>query len=195
MSQDHEGPATRPHDGPVALRTTKGEHSMKESAYVGSAGRPGQWTPEIRARYGVRERPRWLIAMAAFAAACLLAIGTWYAWERANPDITAGLSTFRVISDDHVEITFDVVRELAKPAVCVVRARAVDGFDVGYAEVALPAQSGRTTHTYQLRTAYRALVAELLGCGLGGAPAGLPGPQFRPGVLPPEQPWTPPAGS
>lgn len=166
---------------------------MSAPTQVGGAGRPSQWSPEMRARYGVRERPRWLIALAVVGGVTLLMLGTWYAWERANPDIASGLSTYSVISDDHVEVTFDVVRRPAEPAVCVVRARAVDGFDVGYAEVSLPAQSGRITHTYQLRTAYRALMAELLGCGLGAAPPGLPGPQFRPGVLPPEQPWTAPS--
>jgi hypothetical protein len=73
----------------------------------------------------------------------------------------------------------------------VLRARAEDGFDVGYIVEELPAAQGRTNHTVELRTAYRAIVGELVGCGLSGPPPGLPGAQFRPGVTPPQQPWAP----
>jgi hypothetical protein len=73
----------------------------------------------------------------------------------------------------------------------VLRARAEDGFDVGYATVELPAESGLTLHEFQMRTAYRALVGELVGCGLDGPPPGIPGAQFRPGVEAPDQPWSP----
>ncbi len=57
----------------------------------------------------------------------------------------------------------------------------MDGFDVGYAVVELPPAQGRTYHTFEMRTAYRALVGELLGCGLMAPPPGIPGAQFRPG--------------
>ena len=39
----------------------------------------------------------------------------------------------------------------------------------------LPPAQGRTNHTFEMRTAYRALVGELLGCGLDGAATGDPG--------------------
>jgi hypothetical protein len=156
-----------------------------------SAGRPADWPTHIQQRYGVRRRPEWLVPTLAVATVILVGLGTWYAWQRANPEISYRVTSYRTIADDHMEIAWDLQRARAEVAVCVLRARAPDGFDVAYVEVELPAVEGRTAHLYQLATAYRGLVAEVLGCGFGAAPPGMPGGQYRPGVTPPEQPWTP----
>lgn len=129
--------------------------------------------------------------MIGFLGVGFLAVVTALGWRMSNPAIDAGVLAYDTIADDRIDVTFEVRRRTVAAATCVVRARAADGFDVGYAQVDLPAATGRTVHEYSLRTAYRALVAELLGCGLSGPPPGVPGAQFRPGVLPPEQPWSP----
>ncbi len=156
----------------------------------GTAGRPDQWPEHIRARYGVTDRPRWFPAAVAALLVVGLAAVTLLAWQLANPAIGAGVTAYRTLADDHMEIRYEVRRRDQAPATCVLRARAEDGFDVGYATVELPAAAGTTRHELQMRTAYRALVGELVGCGLDGPPPGIPGAQFRPGVEPPEQPWT-----
>ncbi len=107
-----------------------------------------------------------------------------------NTAIEAGVLTYDTVSDERMSITYEIQRRDETPATCVLRARAPDGFDVGYAVVELPPAQGRTRHTFQMATAYRALVGELLGCGLDEAPPGIAGAQFRPGVVPPEQPWS-----
>jgi hypothetical protein len=94
------------------------------------------------------------------------------------------------VTDERMTITYEVQRHETSPATCVLRARALDGFDVGYAVIELPAAQGRTNHTFEMRTASRALVGELVGCGLTGPPPGIPGAQFRPGTVAPVQPWT-----
>ena len=74
----------------------------------------------------------------------------------------------------------------------MLRARAEDGFDVGYAVVELPPAQGRTNHTFEMRTAYRALVGELRG--LRPRPGRRRGSRVRssgPGSSLPMQPWTP----
>lgn len=154
---------------------------------------PDTWPEHIRARYGVRPRPWWRVPLLVTLGVGLLAAVTLVGVRLSQPAISAGLSTYE-IADDHVRISFETQRREATPATCVLRARSEDGFDVGYAVVELPAGSGRALHTYQLRTAYRALVAELLGCGTAGVPPGIPAAQFRPGVLPPAQPWSPSQG-
>lgn len=156
-----------------------------------TAGHPEQWPPHIRARYGVTDRPRWVPAAIAVLGLAFLAAVAVVGWRLSNPQIRAGMLSYDTVADDHMEVQFQVVRREASPATCVVRARSADGFDVAYATVDLPPAEGTTVHTYQLRTAARALVGELLGCGLHGPPPGVPGAQFRPGVVPPEQPWTP----
>lgn len=156
----------------------------------GTAGRPEQWPEHIRARYGVSDRPRWLPAAVAALLVVALAAASLLAWQLANPAVGAGVTSYATVADDRIDIQYEVRRRDETPATCVLRARAEDGFDVGYATVVLPAEAGSTRHEIQMRTAYRALVGELLGCGLDGPPPGIPGAQFRPGVEPPEQPWT-----
>jgi hypothetical protein len=158
------------------------------------AADPTQWPEHIRARYGVSERSRWRPVLLAGLGIAFAAAVTVVGWRIANPPIDSGLTAYDIVADDHVAITFEVQRTESSPASCTVRARAEDGFDVGYAVVALPPAEGLTTHSYDLRTAYRALIGELLGCGIDGPPAGVPPAQYRPGAVPPTQPWMP-AGS
>ena len=155
---------------------------------------PRTWPPEIRARYGVTSRRRWLHPALGFGVLLMALVG-FLAVRLLDPPISAGIASFRVEADDHVRISFAVARRAAQPATCVLRARAEDGFDVGYAVVSLPPASGHTAHTYDLRTAYRAIIGELLGCAVGDDPPRNVAPaQFRPGVVPPAQPWEPAAG-
>ncbi len=156
-----------------------------------TAGHPTQWPPHIRERYGITDRPRWApIALVALGVA-FFAFVTFLGLRLSNPAIDAGVVSYVTLADDRMTIGYEVQRRDPAPATCVLRARAKDGFDVGYAVVDLPAAQGRTYHTVEMRTAYRALVGELLGCGLTGPPPGIPGAQFRPGVVAPVQPWTP----
>ena len=155
-----------------------------------TAGHPSQWPPHIRERYGVTDRPRWApIALGALGLG-FLAVVTFLGLRLSNPAIDAGVLSYVTVSDERMTIEYEVQRRDTSPATCVLRARARDGFDVGYIVVELPPAQGRTTHTLEMRTAYRALVGELVGCGLTGPPPGIPGAQFRPGVVAPEQPWT-----
>lgn len=108
-----------------------------------------------------------------------------------SPAVDAGVLSYDTLSDEALTIRFELVRRDATPATCVLRARAADGYDVGYAIVEIPPAQGRTTHEFALRTAYRAIIGEVLGCGTSGVPAGVTDAQFRPGVVPPTQPWAP----
>lgn len=152
---------------------------------------PDAWPPHIRARYGITDRPRWVPVLLTVLGLVFVAIVTIVGWQLANPAIAAGVTSYETLADDHLVVRFEVERRERVPATCVLRARAEDGFDVAYVTVELPPAQGRTDHEYDLRTAYRALVGELVGCGINGPPPGIPGAQFRPGVVPPEQPWTP----
>jgi len=155
-----------------------------------TAGRPTQWPPHIRQRYGVTDRPRWVPAALIGVGLAFLAFVTFLGLRLSNPAIDAGVLSYATVSDERMTIGYEVQRRDTTPAICVLRARARDGFDVGYAVVELPPDQGRTYHTLEMRTAYRALVGELVGCGLDAPPPGIPGAQFRPGVVAPVQPWT-----
>lgn len=159
-----------------------------------TAGPPSQWPPHIRARYGISDRPRWVPVAVAALALAFLGVVLFLGLRLGRTAIDAGVLAYTTVSDERMTIRYELQRRDLSPATCVLRARAGDGFDVGYAVVDLPAAEGRTDHTYEMATAYRALVGELLGCGLTGPPPGIAGAQFRPGVVAPEQPWAPPAG-
>ncbi|HYN57037.1 MAG TPA: DUF4307 domain-containing protein [Motilibacterales bacterium] len=156
-----------------------------------TAGHPSQWPPHIRERYGVTDRPRWAPIVVGVLGLAFLALVTFLGLRLSNPAIDAGVLSYETVSDERMTIGYEVQRREPTPATCVLRARARDGFDVGYVVVELPPAQGRTTHTLEMRTAYRALVGELVGCGITGPPPGIPGAQFRPGVVAPVQPWTP----
>ncbi len=155
-----------------------------------TAGHPTQWPPHIRQRYGITDRPRWVPAALIGVGLAFLAFVTFLGLRLSNPAIDAGVLSYATVSDERMTIGYEVQRRDTTPAICVLRARARDGFDVGYAVVELPPDQGRTYHTLEMRTAYRALVGELVGCGLDAPPPGIPGAQFRPGVVAPVQPWT-----
>jgi hypothetical protein len=157
----------------------------------GNAGRPEQWPEHIRARYGVTGRPRWLPALVVVLLVGGTIVSGLLVWQLATPTVSAGVSSYTTVADDRIDIEYQVVRRTDVAVTCVLRARAADGYDVGYATVELPPASGRTQHELRMRTAYRALVGELLGCGEDEPPGGIPGAQFRPGVDPPTQPWAP----
>ncbi len=155
-----------------------------------TAGHPSQWPPHIRERYGVTDRPRWAPAALIAVGLAFLAFVTFLGLRLSNPAIDAGVLSYRTVTDERMTITYEVQRRETSPATCVLRARALDGFDVGYAVIELPPAQGRTNHTFEMRTASRAVVGELVGCGLTGPPPGIPGAQFRPGTVAPVQPWT-----
>jgi len=158
-----------------------------------TAGHPSQWPPHIRERYGVTDRPGWVPAALIVLGLGFLAFVTFLGLRLSNPAIDAGVLSYRTVTDERMTIGFEVQRRETSPATCVLRARAMDGFDVGYAVVELPPAQGRTNHTFEMRTASRALVGELVGCGLDAPPPGIPGAQFRPGTVAPVQPWAPTA--
>lgn len=158
-----------------------------------TAGHPNQWPPRIQERYGITDRPAWVPAVLIGLGVAFLAFVGFLGLRLSNAAIDAGVLSYKTVSDDRMDIGFEVERRDVSPATCVLRARSMDGFDVGYAVVELAPAEGRTYHTFRMRTAYRALVGELVGCGLDEAPPGIPGAQFRPGVIAPEQPWSPEA--
>jgi HAMP domain-containing protein len=142
----------------------------------------------------VHEQRRWVPVALVLLGLAFLAVVTVVGWRLVNPPVKGTVSSYDTLADDHMTLTFTVQRPRETPATCVVRARAQDGFDVAYTTVDLPAGQGTTSHTIELRTAYRALVGEVLGCGTGAVPSSVPGAQFRPGVVPPAQPWAPTSG-
>ena len=98
------------------------------------------------------------------------------------------LIKFVVVSDQRVDVTFEVQRDGTKTTTCVLRAQNVHHADVGYATVTITPGRDYVQPTYALATSGRADTAEVLGCSENGPPHVDP-PQFAPGTVnPPQQP-------
>lgn len=149
-------------------------------------------SPQMRERYGIRRTPWWgYLGLSAVVAAFIAALG-YVGWQLAAPGIDYQVLSWRVVSDDRVDITFEVTRADDVDVYCILRAQDSTWADVGYAVTVLPRGTTYAQQTYSLRTIAPAYGIEVLGCSAGGPPDGVPPPQFPPGVVPPEQPWAPP---
>ena len=147
--------------------------------------------PDLQARDGVGRRSRFpqiagLIGIAAFIAA--LAFVTF---NLVSPKVTYKLLAWNDVAADRVDVTFDVRRSQEWDVYCVLRAQDESRTDVGYAVVGIPRGTSYEQVTYPLRTLAPAFVVEVLACEAGAPPERVVPPQFPPGVVPPEQPWTP----
>jgi hypothetical protein len=77
--------------------------------------------------------------------------------------IEADSTRFSSVGTDAVRITFTVMRdEPAKPAVCVVRARVLDGSEGGRKEVLVP--PGESTISTVIKSAGEPVTADVFGC-------------------------------
>jgi hypothetical protein len=147
----------------------------------------------MQSRYGLDRRP--IGRSIGVAAIIVVFVGALFFVARgltASNETQTRLIEWNAVGPDRVDVTFQVVTDRADEVVCVVRAQDENRIDVGYGILTIPAGSSDDViiTTYALRTLAPAYTAELLGCATGEAPR-VPGPQFPPGVVPPDQPYAP----
>jgi len=107
-------------------------------------------------------------AYAVVGAALLAGLVLFYS-ARGRPAVTSQLRGFTATSERSISITFSVEKSPAAQVRCTVRARGVDGGQVGADEVPVdPRTDGRreTVVTYRLATTGPAVSGELVGCRL-----------------------------
>jgi hypothetical protein len=126
----------------------------------------GRELPE--GRYGSRARPtggrwrKWVLT----GIGLLLATGVAFVAYRnlGSAPIDGQRTTFEV-SGDTVKITLNVARdEPSRPAVCVVRARVLDGSEGGRKEVFVPPGGSSTTVSTVIKSAGEPVTADVFGC-------------------------------
>jgi len=145
-------------------------------------------SPQMRERYGVKPTSRWtIIGIAALTVAFTGLIGA-ITWKLAQPSAQTQLIRFTVVSDNLVNVTFDLQRDGSVTTMCALRARDVHHVDVGYAKVDITPGRAALSVTYPLATLAKATSAEVLGCSDNSAPR-VDAPAFAPGTVnPPQQP-------
>ncbi|MDQ6874338.1 MAG: DUF4307 domain-containing protein [Actinomycetota bacterium] len=118
-------------------------------------------------RYGRRRSrrrwPRWATALlvgTVIAGTAALAVA---AYRNQTGDVQSSVRGY-VVSPASVRITFEVRRPPRRAVVCLLRARNVNGQEVGRAQVRLPPGPRSVTRTYRLPTRGRAVTGEVYGC-------------------------------
>lgn len=144
----------------------------------------------MQIRYGMDRRPTGRYVVVGLLIIGFL-VGIAFVWWNLTADrVQFRLLAWKVVSPERVDVTFEVRAPAEVGAVCVVRAQDSQRIDLGYAEV--PVDSGEEYRLvdYRLRTVAAAYAVEVLECVAAGDPLRVPGPQFPPGIAPPDQPWT-----
>ena len=107
------------------------------------------------------------VLLAVLVLAVVAAVGS-YVWDRFGGEQVRGqVRTFDVRSDREVVMEVEVAKTAGARAYCVVRARGVDGLEVGRDVAVLDAEgtdSRVARGTFVLQTSGRANTAELAGC-------------------------------
>jgi hypothetical protein len=125
-------------------------------------------------RYGRRRAPhrnrRWAVWLAGFlVAAAGFLVATRLYVQYGDPAYDAQAVRFTDVTDSQVVITFRVNVPRGRSAICVVRALAADGREVGQAGVPVPeGRQSRTEVTYRLVTTARPTRAQVVRCRPGG---------------------------
>jgi hypothetical protein len=141
----------------------------------------------MRERYGVGGHTGTVVAIIAIVLG--LALLGVLGWALNAERVQSRLLSWDIIQDDRVDVTFEVRPLDERDVVCVVRAQDSTRTDVGYARVVIDGGSDYRAITYPLRTLIPAYTVELLGCGFPDA-LDVVSPQFPPGVVAPDQPWS-----
>jgi hypothetical protein len=82
-----------------------------------------------------------------------------------SPPIDAERTGYSPAGANSIKITFDVTRDSpGKPAVCVVRARVIDGSEGGRKEVYIPPGRSSTTVSTVIKSAGDPVTADVFGC-------------------------------
>jgi hypothetical protein len=148
-------------------------------------------SPAMRERYGIRPTPWWFYTGVGVLIAAFIAATGWVGYQlSAGAGLQYDVLSWRVVSPDRTDITFEVTRSSEADVYCVIRAQDETRADVGYAIAVLPRGTTYVQETYSLRTLAPAFVIEVLACEVGGPPERVIPPQFPQGVVPPDQPWT-----
>lgn len=124
------------------------------------------------ARYGrqrltrsSRRRLAIILSIVIVAAGVALAL---VAYQRLGTgEVKGDLGGYRLVGADSVEVTVSVTRkDPSRPVVCIIRARSIDGAEIGRREVLVPPSTAATVQVSAVVKATRQpVVGDVYGCG------------------------------
>ena len=117
--------------------------------------------------------PRALVLGGAFVGGVALLAFAYFGYTRFSSGRTSfGLTSYHVIDDRTVEITFEVHKDLTATVVCAVVARDADNVTVGKQDVSVgPAERDPAQVTQRFTTTHRAATVDVTSCSAARKPS------------------------
>jgi uncharacterized protein (DUF58 family) len=124
------------------------------------------------ARYGqqrLSRRSRRMLAIGLFSLIVVIGVAiALVAYQRLGTgDVKGELAGYRLVDGQTVEVTITVTRkDPSQPVVCIVRARSVDGSEIGRREVLVTPSSQESIQVSALvKTSRPPAIGDVYGCG------------------------------
>jgi hypothetical protein len=124
------------------------------------------------ARYGrqrlSRRNRRWIaVGLTVLVLVAGVVIAVLASQRFGTGDVQGELGGYQIVDDETVEVTITVTRDdPSRPAVCIVRARSIDGSETGRREVLVPPSTQATVQVTTIVKATRPpVVGDVYGCG------------------------------
>ncbi len=131
--------------------------------------KPMSPAPGPQARYRESRAQRWtLYAAGALFFTVLVSMVGWVAWHFSTPPFRYQFYGYRILSDQTVEVTFEVTKDPDKAVSCTIRALNDYREEVGRKNVVVSAGERQLRVTETLRTRGRAVMGEVRECRLVG---------------------------
>jgi hypothetical protein len=120
-----------------------------------------------RQRLTQRSRRRVAVILSAVIVVAGVALALVAYQRLGTGEVKGELSGYQLIDADTVQVTISVTREdPARPVVCIIRARSIDGAETGRRELLVPPSSQPTVQvTAVVKSTKPPVVGDVYGCG------------------------------
>jgi Domain of unknown function (DUF4307) len=120
-----------------------------------------------RQRVSRRSRRWWAIGLGALVLVAGVIVAIIASQRLGGGDVQGELGGYQLVDDETLSVTVKVTRsDPSRPAVCIVRARAIDGSETGRREVLVPPSPQDTVNiTTTIKSTRPPVVGDVYGCG------------------------------
>ena len=120
-----------------------------------------------RQRVSRRSRRWWAIGLTALVLVAGVIVAIIASQRLGGGDVQGELGGYQLVDDETLSVTVKVTRsDPSRPAVCIVRARAIDGSETGRREVLVPPSPQDTVNiTTTIKSTRPPVVGDVYGCG------------------------------